>query len=89
MTYPEVLEAYVTGIADADRGQLVVAAVVPRTGHALDAEGLRGRLKADLSAYKVPRHIWVCRKEELPFTDSGKIRKPALAERMAQLYRNA
>ena len=39
MTYPEVLEAYVTGIADADRGQLVVAAVVPRAGHALDARG--------------------------------------------------
>ena len=89
MTYPEVLEAYVTGIPDADRGQLVVAAVVPRGGHALDAEGVRVRLKADLSAYKVPRHIWVCAKEELPFTDSGKIRKPALAERMAQLFREA
>jgi acyl-CoA synthetase (AMP-forming)/AMP-acid ligase II len=89
MTYPEVLEAYVTGIADADRGQLVVAAVVPRGGHSVDAEGLRVRLKADLSAYKVPRHIWVCAKEELPFTDSGKIRKPALAERIAKLFGDA
>jgi acyl-CoA synthetase (AMP-forming)/AMP-acid ligase II len=86
-TYPEVLEAYVTGIPDADRGQLVVAAVVPRGGHALDAEGLRVRLKSDLSAYKVPRHIWVCEKQELPFTDSGKIRKPVLAELMAKRFR--
>jgi acyl-CoA synthetase (AMP-forming)/AMP-acid ligase II len=85
LTYPEVLEAYVTGIPDADRGQLVVAAVVPRVGHSIDADTLRARLKSDLSAYKVPRHIWVCAKEELPFTDSGKVRKPQLAERIAQL----
>jgi acyl-CoA synthetase (AMP-forming)/AMP-acid ligase II len=84
--YPEVLEAYVTGIPDADRGQLVVAAVVPRGGAKLDAETLRGKLKSDLSAYKVPRHIWVCAKDELPFTDSGKIKKPRLAERIAELF---
>jgi acyl-CoA synthetase (AMP-forming)/AMP-acid ligase II len=89
MTYPEVLEAYVTGIPDPDRGQLVVAAVVPRAGQTLDAEGLRVRLKSDLSAYKVPRYVWVCAKEELPFTDSGKVRKPALAQRLAQLFKEA
>jgi len=84
--YPEVLEAYVTGISDAERGQLVVAAVVPRAGAKLDAESLRTKLKSDLSAYKVPKHIWVCAKEELPFTDSGKIKKPRLAERIAELF---
>jgi acyl-CoA synthetase (AMP-forming)/AMP-acid ligase II len=85
--YPEVLEAYVTGIPDADRGQLVVAAVVPRAGAKTDAESLRAKLKSDLSAYKIPKHIWVCAKEELPFTDSGKIKKPRLAERIAELFR--
>jgi acyl-CoA synthetase (AMP-forming)/AMP-acid ligase II len=85
LAYPEVLEAYVTGIPDADRGQLVVAAVVPRAGRQLDAEELRVRLKADLSAYKIPRHIWICRKDELPFTESGKLRKLELSRRMARL----
>jgi acyl-CoA synthetase (AMP-forming)/AMP-acid ligase II len=84
LAQPEVLEAYVTGIDDADRGQLVVAAVVPRSGQALDGEALRVRLKADLSAYKIPRHVWVCRKDELPFTESGKLVKAELARRIAQ-----
>jgi acyl-CoA synthetase (AMP-forming)/AMP-acid ligase II len=85
--HPEVQEAYVTGIPDADRGQLVVAAVVPRAGRTLDAEELRVRLKADLSAYKVPRHIWICAKAELPFTDSGKLKKTELARQIAQRVR--
>ncbi len=84
MGYPEVSEAYVTGIPDADRGELVAAAVVLRRGAEIDAEALRGRLRTDLSAYKIPRHVWVCDKGELPFTDSGKIRKPVLARLLAE-----
>jgi acyl-CoA synthetase (AMP-forming)/AMP-acid ligase II len=83
MAYPEVLEAYVTGIPAADGGQLVVGAVVPRGGHALDGDELRARLKGDLSAYKVPKHLWVCAKSDLPFLQSGKIKKQELAERLA------
>ena len=80
--YPDVLEAYVTGIP-ADGGQLVVGAVVPRGDAALDPDELRARLKGDLSAYKVPRHLWVCAKSELPFLQSGKIKKQELAEQLA------
>ena len=82
MAYPEVLEAYVTGIP-ADEGQLVAGAVVPRGGAALDGDELRARLKQDLSAYKVPKYLWVCDKSELPFLQSGKIKKPDLAEMLA------
>jgi acyl-CoA synthetase (AMP-forming)/AMP-acid ligase II len=84
LAQPEVLEAYVTGVPDAERGQLVVAAVVPRSGQRIDGESLRARLKTELSAYKIPRHVWVCAKDELPFTDSGKLKKPELARRIAQ-----
>jgi acyl-CoA synthetase (AMP-forming)/AMP-acid ligase II len=83
MAYPEVLEAYVAGVAVPDGGQRVAAAVVPRVGISLDADELRVRLKGDLAAYKVPQHIWLCAKDELPFTESGKIRKGELAERLA------
>ena len=58
---------------------------LPRAGQAVDGEALRTRLKADLSAYKVPRHIWVRSKDELPLTESGKLKKLELSRRMADL----
>ena len=39
--------------------------------------------EADLSAYKVPKHLWVCAKSDLPFLQSGKIKKQELAEQLA------
>ena len=83
MAYADVLEAYVTGHPGRRRRQLVVGAVVPRGDTALDGDELRGRLKGDLSAYKVPKHLWVCAKSELPFLQSGKIKKQELAEQLA------
>ncbi|MCP4903830.1 MAG: AMP-binding protein [bacterium] len=73
-----VREAYVVGLADADRGQLVTAAIVLQTGEQVTAEELRARVKSELSAYKVPRAFHFYSHEELPFTDSGKIDKRAL-----------
>jgi acyl-CoA synthetase (AMP-forming)/AMP-acid ligase II len=86
MAYPDVLEAYVTGIPAEGRGELVVGAVVPRGDATIDADELRARLKRDLSAYKVPKHLWVCTKAELPFLDSGKIKKQELAEMLAARF---
>jgi acyl-CoA synthetase (AMP-forming)/AMP-acid ligase II len=86
MAHPDVLEAYVTGIPADGGGELVVGAVVPRGDATLDADELRARLKADLSAYKVPKHLWVCAKAELPFLDSGKIKKQELSEMLAARF---
>ena len=86
MAYPDVLEAYVTGIPAEGGGELVVGAVVPRGDAALDADELRARLKGDLSAYKVPKQLWVCAKSELPFLQSGKIKKQELAEQLATRF---
>jgi acyl-CoA synthetase (AMP-forming)/AMP-acid ligase II len=83
MAYPDVLEAYVTGVPAPGDGQLVVGAVVPRGDATIDADELRARLKGDLSAYKVPKQLWVCAKSELPFLPSGKIKKQELAEQLA------
>ncbi len=71
------------------RRQLVVGAVVPRGDAALDSDELRARLKGDLSAYKVPKHLWVCAKSDLPFLQSGKIKKQELAELLAERFANA
>jgi acyl-CoA synthetase (AMP-forming)/AMP-acid ligase II len=74
-----VLEAYVVGAEDADHGVVVAAAVVPHGGALLDADELRARLRTKLSAYKVPRFIWVTDKQQLPFTATGKVKKSDLA----------
>jgi acyl-CoA synthetase (AMP-forming)/AMP-acid ligase II len=81
---PGVSEAYVAGIPDPERGQVVAAAVVPSAGRTVDAEDLLDRLRAELAAYKVPRHLLVCEKSSLPFTDSGKIQRRTLAELLAR-----
>ncbi len=70
---PEVSEAYVVGLDSAERGQEVGAALVLEAGAELDAGELRRRLRADLSPYKIPRHVFCVAKAELPFLDSGKL----------------
>ena len=82
--FPEVRSAFVVGVPDPDRGQNVAAAVVLRSGRELDAEELTRRLRGELSAYKLPRHIFFCEDAELPFTDSGKIDKRSLGAQLAE-----
>lgn len=75
---PSVREAYVVGLADAERGEVVHAAIVLQSGEPATGEELRARLKSELSAYKIPRAFHFYSHEKLPFTDSGKIDKRAL-----------
>jgi acyl-CoA synthetase (AMP-forming)/AMP-acid ligase II len=77
---PGVAEAYVLGLPDETRGQVVAAAVVPADGATLDGAELRGALRANLSAFKVPVHIVVLAADDIPWTASHKVRRGALAE---------
>lgn len=79
-----VLEAYVVGALDGDNGTVVAAAVVPQGGRGVDAGELRAQLRRKLSVYKVPKHIWVTAKNQLPFTDTGKIKRATLVELLEQ-----
>ena len=74
-----VASAFVVGLPDPVRGQDVAAALVLERDATLDAEEARQQLRSELSAYKIPRHWLFAAKEELPFTDSGKIDKKRLA----------
>jgi acyl-CoA synthetase (AMP-forming)/AMP-acid ligase II len=82
--YPEVKASYVVGVPDPDRGQNVAAAVVLKKDTALAFKDLRERLRGELSAYKIPRHIFFYEDGELPFTDSGKIDKRRLTETLSR-----
>jgi acyl-CoA synthetase (AMP-forming)/AMP-acid ligase II len=81
--FPEVEMAHVVGLPDPTRGQDVAAAVVPVSGASLEAEELRTRLRPVLSAYKLPRHLFLLKSDELPLTDTGKIDKRGLAQELA------
>jgi acyl-CoA synthetase (AMP-forming)/AMP-acid ligase II len=82
-SFPEVKEAFVVGIPDPVRGQNIAAAIVFNHGHSVTVDELRARLRAELSAYKVPRHFFFYGDDELPFTDSGKIDKRKLKDLLA------
>jgi acyl-CoA synthetase (AMP-forming)/AMP-acid ligase II len=82
---PEIAMAVVTGVPG-DAGHDVAAAVVLASGRSLDAGDVRSRLRARLSAYKVPRHISIVEIGDLPLTATGKVDRRSLAARLtAQL----
>lgn len=68
--------AHVAGLPDAERGQVVAAVIV--SDEPVDTDALRRALRADLSAYKVPRRFAVCRPDEIPVLSSGKVDLPSL-----------
>jgi long-chain acyl-CoA synthetase len=74
--HPEVAEALVYGVEDAEWGQQVRALVVPRRGSSPDAEELRNWARSRLAPHKRPRRIRLV--EELDRTVSGKLKRTAL-----------
>jgi acyl-CoA synthetase (AMP-forming)/AMP-acid ligase II len=89
VSYPEVKQAYVVGLPDPQRGEIVAAAVILEQDRAAPAAELRARLAKELSAYKVPRHLFLYETGELPFTDTGKIDKRGLRELLSRRVREA
>ena len=79
-----VVTSVVTGLPDAEFGQIVAAAVLPAPGAAPDEEGLRKALREVLSSYKVPRRIvFIKSEDEIPRTATGKIKLHELGELIA------
>jgi acyl-CoA synthetase (AMP-forming)/AMP-acid ligase II len=84
LSLPGVAEACVAGVPDAELGELVAAAVVAERGARLDPEALRAQLRGQLSAFKVPRHLFAFEPDELPRTDAGKVHPARLRERLIE-----
>jgi acyl-CoA synthetase (AMP-forming)/AMP-acid ligase II len=79
-----VHSAYVVGIPDAEKGQLLVAAVVAREGVSLDTERLRAELRQRLSSFKVPQAYVVIRREDVPVLHSNKVARREIEKLVAQ-----
>ncbi len=79
-----VHSAYVVGLPDSHRGQLLVAAVVPREGAVLDVNEIEVKLRQRLSAYKVPRAYVTITREEIPLLHSNKVARREIARMLAE-----
>ena len=75
---PGVAEVSVVGRPDPDRGEVVVAAIVPSVPGRFDPEALSSWAKERLAPYKRPQHFMVC--EQLPISPSGKVLRRVLRE---------
>lgn len=75
-SHPDVLEAAVIGVPDADKLIKPKAFVVLNQGQSAGAEtqaALKAHVKARLAPYKYPR--WIDFVDELPKTATGKIQR--------------
>ena len=84
-----VQSAYVVGLPDDERGQIVAAAIV--TGDApVDFADVEAKLRQRLSSYKVPRHYLAIGRDEVPLLPSNKVARREIAAMLAErLGRNA
>lgn len=79
--HPAVSEVAVIGLPDAKWVEAVTAVVVPRPGHAVDADMLAAHCTERLAAFKRPKAIHF--RDTLPRNASGKILKRGLREELA------
>ncbi len=75
---PKVLEAAVAGLPHEEKGEMVTAWIVLKTGETSSKEEIREYCKEKLAPYKVPREVYF--KDELPKSMIGKVLRRKLVE---------
>jgi len=79
LEHPDVDQAFVVGLDDPEKGEVVGAVVVPKAGASLTEETVYEHCES-LAAYKRPAAVVVTGPEGLPQTDTGKIQRTGLAD---------
>jgi fatty-acyl-CoA synthase len=87
LQHPDVAQAAVVGAAAGERGEAVVAFVVPKPSAEIGAEELRAYCRALASSYKVPDHVELC--AALPVTETGKLFRRGLQQQARDLLKRA
>lgn len=78
MRHPEIEQAQVVGVPDAEFGEEAYAFIIRRPGSTLDEASLRLWCRASFSRHKIPRYLAFT--EAFPQTASGKVKKFELRE---------
>jgi fatty-acyl-CoA synthase len=84
LSHAAVKQAYVVGVPDRARGEVVAAAVELHDGTAATAAALAAFCRARLAGYKVPSRFVFRKSDEFPRTPTGKVQKPRLREELGQ-----
>ena len=85
LSHPAVAECGVVGAPDAERGMVVRAYVVPKSGFVPDAtlvRALQDHVKAEIAPYKYPRSVVFV--PALPRTGTGKLQRFTLRQQAEQ-----
>jgi fatty-acyl-CoA synthase len=75
--HPDISDVAVVGVPDAEFGEAVCAAIIPRAGARIDAEEIIAFARRSLASYKKPRHVVLF--DAFPRGLSGKVKKEELA----------
>ena len=84
LQHPDVKQAYVVGVPDRLKDEIVAAAIELHAGAPTDPAALVAFCRERLASYKVPGRLVFRKAEEFPRTPTGKIHKPGLREELAQ-----
>jgi acyl-CoA synthetase (AMP-forming)/AMP-acid ligase II len=84
---PDVADVAVTGVADEEWGQRIVAYVVRGRGATLSADDVRDHVRARLARYKVPRDVVFVK--DIPRNGTGKVVRRELAGAPQEYRRTA
>lgn len=85
LRHPAVGAAHVVPVPAGARGEDVAAFVVAAAP--VEIASLLAHCRAELASYKVPRHLWLRREDELPLRGTGKVDKAALRTEAESLVR--
>lgn len=85
LQHPDIMQAYVVGVPDPAKDEVVAAAVELRAGATADAAAITAFCRERLASYKVPERLVFRTATEFPRTATGKIHKPGLREELALL----
>ena len=83
MACPGVRVAFVIGLPDPVKDQVLAAIVVPAPDAKVTEAQLQNYCRQELAAYKVPAAFCLVPEDRLPLTTTGKVRKAALASLLA------